>query len=122
FGLAYGYSPVGTAADTEAYVYGLQQTGTKGQEGGTRANLAVVHAFGAHEEPLDLEVTYFGPDGAELGKQPDCAPCTLQPGEFRQFNAPLERFSVPHGYARIRRISGNDQFLAYGVLNDQAND
>jgi hypothetical protein len=29
---------------------------------------------------------------------------------------------VPHGFARIRRVSGSDQFIAYGVLNDQAND
>jgi len=122
FGLAYGYSPVGTAADTEAYVYGLQQTGTKGQEGGTRANLALVHAYGDNEEPLRLEVTYFGPDGTELGKEPGCAPCTLGPGEFRQFNSPLERFNVPNGYAWIRKLSGSDQFFAYGVLNDQAND
>lgn len=122
FGLAYGYSPLGTAADTDAYVYGLQQTGTRGQEGGTRTNLAVLHALAGHEEDLQLEVTYFGPDGKELGKEAQCSPCTLKPGQFKQFNSALAPFGVAHGFARIRRISGSDQFLAYGVLNDQAND
>lgn len=124
FGLAYGYSPLGYAADSEAWVYGLQQTGTRGQDGGTRANLALLHALSGDELELKLEVTYFGPDGRELGKEPKCNPCTLQPAQWIQFNAPLEAngYNVPHAYARIRRISGNDQFLAYGILNDQAND
>ncbi|HEV8267352.1 MAG TPA: hypothetical protein VGR00_03930, partial [Thermoanaerobaculia bacterium] len=106
------------------YVYGLQQSGTPGQEGGTRSNLAVLHALGGHEENLQLEVTYFGPDGQELGKDGSCSPCSLKPGQWRQFNAPLDGkngFSASQGYARIRRISGSDQFIAYGVLNDQAN-
>jgi PKD repeat protein len=121
-GLAYGYTPIGEAADTEAWVYGLQQTGTRGQEGGTRANLAVGHALGGQVEPLQLEVTYFGPNGSELGKEPQCSPCTLAPGQFLQFDSALARFGVAQGYARIRRLSGTDQFLAYGVLNDQGND
>jgi PKD repeat protein len=119
FGLAYGYAPLGSSADTVAFVYGLQQTGAKGSSAGTRSNLAVVHALGGNVEPLTLEVTYYGPNGAELGKEP---PLTLQPGEWHQFNAPLAPFGVPHGFARIRRLSGSDQFLAYGVLNDQLND
>ena len=121
-GLAYGYTTIGEAADTEAWVYGLQQTGVRGQEGGTRANLAVVHALGGNVEDLRLEVTYFGPTGTELGKEPECSPCTLAPGQWRQFNTPLGRFGAAQGYARIRRVGGSDQFLAYGVLNDQGND
>src|SRR6185295_10205739 len=87
FGLAYGYTPVGTAADTEAYVYGLQQTGVRGQEGGTRSNLAVVHALGGDGGNISLEVTYFGPNGQELGKEPECNPCSLAAGQWKQFNA-----------------------------------
>lgn len=121
-GLAYGYTPTGEAADTEAWVYGLQQTGTRGQEGGTRSNLAVVHALGGNVENLGLEVTYFGADGREVGREPECSPCTLAPGQWKQFNTPLARFGVSQGYARIRRVAGSDQFMAYGVLNDQGND
>jgi PKD repeat protein len=122
FGLAYGYSPLGSAADAEAYVYGLQQSGTRGQDGGTRSNLAVLNALGGNVEDLVLEITYYGPDGRELGKESTCSPCTLAPAQWKQFNGPLARFGVSHGFARIRRISGTDQFIAYGVLNDQAND
>jgi hypothetical protein len=121
-GLAYGYSPLGSSADTQAFVYGLQQTGVRGKEGGTRSNLAIVHALGGQVEDLTLDVTYFGPDGRELGKEPACGPCTLKPGEWRQFNTPLERFGVPNGWARVTRVAGSDQFLTYGVLNDQASD
>jgi hypothetical protein len=123
FGLAYPLSPVGTSADTEAYVYGLQQSGTQGAAAGTRSNLAVVHALGGEEEILTFEVTYFGPSGEELGKEAcDPSPCRLEAGQWRQFNAPLARYGVSQGYARIRRLSGSDQFIAYGVLNDQLND
>ena len=101
-GLAYGYTPVGEGADTEAWVYGLQQTGVRGQEGGTRSNLAVVHSLGGNVEDLRLEVTYFGADGREAGKEPECSPCTLAPGQWKQFNTPLAKFGVSQGYARIR--------------------
>jgi PKD repeat protein len=118
FGLAYGYTPAGTAADTEAFIYGLQQTGVRGQEGGTRSNVAVIHALGGNIETLVLEVSYFNAAGNQVG-QPVTA--TLQPGQWQQFSAPLEGLGLTEGFARVRRISGSDQFIAYGVLNDQAN-
>lgn len=119
FGLAYPYTVVGDAADTDAYVYGLQQSGTRGQEGGTRSNLAVVHAFGGNDEPLSVEITYFSNAGTELGKDS----VTVQPGQWTQIGQPLGRYAgVTQGYARIRRVSGSDEFVAYGVLNDQSND
>ncbi len=118
---AYGSSPLGEGADTEGWVYGLQQTGERDRAEGTRSNLAVVHALNGEEGPLGLEVTYFGPDGRELGKDPECSPCTLEPGEWRQFSEPLARYGIRAGYARVRRVSGTDQFIAYGVLNDQLN-
>jgi len=47
----------------------------------------------------------------------------VKPGQWSQVGQPLARFTgVTQGYARIRRVSGTDQFFAYGVLNDQAND
>ncbi|MEO6324133.1 MAG: PKD domain-containing protein, partial [Thermoanaerobaculia bacterium] len=119
FGLAYPYTVVGDGADTDAYIYGLQQSGTRGEEGGTRSNVAVVHAFGGNDEPLGLEITYFSNSGTELGKEN----VTLNPGQWNQIGQPLARYpGITQGYARIRRISGSDEFVAYGVLNDQAND
>lgn len=125
FGLAYGAAAVGEAAEKEALVFGLQQSGTRGATEGTRANLAVLNAAGRDEQPIDVEITYFGPDGALLGKQADCAPCRLKPGEWRQFNAVLggsNGFTASTGYARVERKAGTDQVFAYGVLNDQLND
>lgn len=118
FGLAYGYTPTGTASDTEAYIYGLQQKGERGQEGGTRSNLAVIHALGGNIEPLTLEITYFNSQGNQTGSP---VTVTLQPGQWKQFGTPLLERGLSEGYARVKRISGSDQFIAYGVLNDQAN-
>lgn len=121
FGLAYGYSPVGELADSEAWVLGLQQSGEKGQTDGTRSNLAIVNATGVDEEDIQVEISYFGPDGALLGQEVNCKPCTLKPGQWKQFGEVLKPFGVTHGFARIRKVAGNDQFSAYGVLNDQLN-
>ncbi len=119
FGLAYPATAVGASADTEAWVFGLQQSGTRGQAGGTRSNLGLVHAVGGQEENLVLEVTYFDSSARELGRDQ----VTLVPGQWTQIGTPLARYAgVSSGYARIRRVAGTDQFLAYGVLNDQAND
>ena len=119
-GYAYDQVVKGEAAEAEAWVDGLQQTGTPGAEGGTRSSLSIVHAMGGPVDDLDLEVAYFGPDGKELGKEPACSPCRLTPGERKSFETPLARYGVAHGWARVRRVAGTDQFFAYGVLVDQA--
>ncbi|MBL8114604.1 MAG: PKD domain-containing protein [Acidobacteria bacterium] len=119
FGLAYPFAVLGEAADLEAYVYGLQQSGTRGQEGGTRSNLALVHALDGNNEDLGLEITYYDSHGTELGRES----VTLKPGQWTQIGTPLARFTnITNGYARVRRTSGTDQFYAYAVLNDQGND
>ncbi len=125
FGLSYRSVPLGEAAESRAFVFGLQQTGERGKTEGTRSNLAVVNVAGKDEADVDLEITYFGPDGKQLGKQKDCAPCRLKPGEWRQFNAVLDGgngFTAANAYARIDRKLGADQLFAYGILNDQLND
>ncbi len=126
FGLAYGYLPLGKAADSSAYILGLQQSGTKGVSEGTRSNLAVINAGGVEDDDIEVTVSYFGPDGNVLGKEKDCSPCTLKPGEWKQFNAVLDGtrngFTAPQAFARIDKTSGADQFYAYGILNDQLND
>jgi PKD repeat protein len=116
FGLAYGSLPLGQAADTSAYIYGLQQTGTRGTEGGTRSNIAFIHALGGDATDLTLEVTYFDDKAVEVGKDT----VTLKPGQFKQIGTPLAN-RAEQGYARVTRVSGNDQFITYGVLNDQGN-
>jgi hypothetical protein len=107
----------GGASDGEAWVYGLRQ------DGGARSNLAVVHSPGGASSSgggadLAIEVQVFdGANGSAAG-----APITftLKPGEFHQINEVLKtaRPGLANGYARVRRTSGSDRFIAYGVIND----
>ena len=117
FGLFSTAVPSGRAnASGDAWIYGLRENAS------FRSNLAVVHApgtaTGATSGPVALEIQlYDGDRGASVG-----APLThtLQPGEFFQYNQVLGNAStgVANGYARLRRVSGADRFIAYGVVND----
>jgi pseudomonalisin len=117
FGTFASAVPAGSATgSSDAWIYGLRQ------DASFRSNLAVVHApgdaSGATAGPVSLEIQlYDGDSGAPVG-----APLarTLQPGEFAQYNGVLALTStgVTNGYARLRRTSGSDRFIAYGVVND----
>ncbi len=113
--------PSGSATSSaDAWIYGLRENAS------FRSNLAVVHApgtaSGATSGPVSLEIQlYDGDSGAPAG-----APLTqtLQPGAFFQFNSILRytpmlvQLGITNGYARVRRTSGTDRFIAYGVVND----
>jgi hypothetical protein len=109
--------PSGSATSSaDAWIYGLRENAS------FRSNLAVVHApgtdSGVASGPVSLEIQlYDGDTGAAVG-----APLTrtLEPGEFGQYNSvlALTPSGVTNGYARVRRTSGTDRFIAYGVLND----
>ena len=109
--------PSGSATSSgDAWIYGLRENAF------FRSNLAVVHAPGTSSGetsgPVSLEIElYDGESGAPVG-----APLnrTLQPGEFGQYNSVLSLTptGVTNGYARVRRTSGTDRFIAYGVVND----
>jgi hypothetical protein len=113
--------PSGNATSSpDAWIYGLRENES------FRSNLAVVHApgtaSGATSGPVSLEIQlYDGDSGAPAG-----APLTqtLQPGAFFQFNFILRytpvlvQLGITNGYARVRRTSGTDRFIAYGVVND----
>ncbi|HSB63376.1 MAG TPA: S53 family peptidase, partial [Thermoanaerobaculia bacterium] len=113
--------PSGSATSSaDAWIYGLRENTS------FRSNLAVVHApattSGATSGPVSLEIQLFdGDSGAPAG-----APLTqtLQPGAFFQFNSVLAatpvlaQLGITNGYARVRRTSGADRFISYGVVND----
>ncbi len=113
----------GGASSGDAWIYGLRENAQY------RSNLALVHAPGAasgvSSGPVTLEVQlYDGDSGAPVGAPLGCkgAPssCTLQPGEFFQFNRVLTAapVGIASGYARVRLTAGTDRFVAYGVVND----
>lgn len=109
FGLFYTGPTLNEDAASAVYVHGLQQNATQ------RSNLAVVNR-GDASDAITVRITYFGPDGVPAGS-PDTK--SLAPGEWTQFNRPLESRQVGSGYAKVERVSGSSRFVAYGVLNDQ---
>src|SRR5450631_1477276 len=82
-----------------------------------RSNLAVVNR-GDAGDTITLRITYYGPDGSQAGSVDTK---TLAPGEWAQFNKPLQSRGVASGFAKIEKLSGASRFIAYGVLNDQTN-
>jgi pseudomonalisin len=107
----------GSATGGEAWVYGLRQ------DAAYRSNLAVVHSPGGASSatsagPISIEVRVF--DGMTGQSAGDAITFSLQPGEFHQVNEILSvaRAGLSNGYARVKRTSGTDRFIAYGVVND----
>lgn len=111
FGLFYPGLTPGEAAESVAFVNGLQQNDRQ------RSNLAVVN-WGERGDPIDLEiVTFDATDGLAAGSP---VKVTLKPLEWLQLAQPLGALGLRAGYARITRTSGSSRFVAYGVLNDAA--
>ena len=114
FGLFYAGAAKGGGARTSALVPGLAQDET------VRSNLAVVNLGGGSELPVTLEARLYDADtGAAAG-----APLsvTLRPGDWYQWSRVLAAAGAPATVKRftavVTRTSGDDTFLAYGVLND----
>jgi len=111
YGLFCSGVPTGRASNEPAWLTGLQQTAT------TRTNLAVVNtgeAGGAMDRFL-VEV-FDGETGEKAGEG------TVEVGALRlvQVNAVLSLLApgTTQGYARVTRVSGDNPFVAYAVLND----
>ncbi len=107
----------GTATSNETFLYGLKENGA------FRSNLAVVHsAAGASSlsgaGPIVVEVQVYDGDTGLAAGSPTVL--TLTAGEFRQINSVLTaaRAGLSNGYARLRRTTGTDRFIAYAVVND----
>jgi hypothetical protein len=114
FGVFYEAPAKGGGARTSAVVPALTQDTT------VRSNLAVVHLGGGSELPLALSVQLYDattgvPVGHPLG-------VTLQPGDWFQWTRVIEAAgalgATSKAVAVITRVSGDDTFYAYGVLND----
>ena len=104
----------GGGARTSAVVPSLSQNDR------VRSNLAVVHTRGGSDLPLDLSVQlYDASSGAPVGH---ALSVTLQAGDWYQWSRVLETAgalgSTSQAVAVVTRISGDDTFFAYGVLND----
>jgi hypothetical protein len=114
YGLFYPAAARGGGARTSAVVPALAQ------DDHVRSNLAVVHLGGGSELPIGVTVQLFDAlSGAPAGNP---LSATLQPGEWLQWSRVLELSGagpqVTKALAVVTRTSGDDTFLAYGVLND----
>jgi hypothetical protein len=112
FGVSYSAIAWGGGARQTALVPALSQGAA------SRSNLAVINAGGGSEGPITLSVQLRDADsGSDVG-----SPLTvsLNPGEWFQWNRVIERAgaATSKAIATVTRVSGDDTFFAYGVVND----
>ncbi len=109
YGVYYSGLGASEVASTEAWVFGLRE------DGGSRSNVAVVHA-GPGGGPIVVQAQVFdGETGANAGGTGNV---TLKAGQWFQWNQLLGSVGIRQGYVRVFRVSGASPFLAYGVVND----
>ena len=112
YGVFYNAVPVAAGFGEAAWVDGLQQNEEN------RSNLALVNTgeLDGSESVFSLEI-YDGETGM-LVKTVTTKP--IPAGRWHQINGILGDYApgTTQGYIRIRKISGNNPFLAYGVVND----
>jgi hypothetical protein len=114
FGVFYTAVPNGLASTDTAWLYGLQQNDEN------RTNLAIVNTGEVNGEPDLFRIEFF--DG-ETGLQVNTVEGIMvsarrwaQIGAVLSLHAP----AVSQGYARVTRVSGNNPFITYAVINDGA--
>ena len=112
YGVFYNALPYGSAFSRVAWVEGLQQN----QE--SRSNLALVNTgeVDASESVFSIDI-YDGDTGLLVRT---ITGRTVPARGWRQIDSILRDYAAEttRGYVRIRKISGNNPFLAYGVIND----
>ena len=112
YGVSYNAVPYGSAFSQVAWVEGLQQN----QE--SRSNLALVNSGEVDNSDSVFAIDIYDGDTGLLvttitGRR-------VPARGWRQINSILRDYTedTTQGYVRIRKISGNNPFLAYGVIND----
>ena len=107
YSLFYNGVPYGRASVESAWIYGLQQNAEN------RSNLALVNTGEIDDSPGTFEITIYDGSGES---EPRTRSVTLGPRRWHQINGILGR--IGQGYVEVRKVSGNNPFIAYGVIND----
>ena len=112
YGVFYNAAPYGSAFSQVAWVEGLQQN----QE--SRSNLALVNTGEVDDSQSVFAIDIYDGDRGLLVTT--ITGRTVPARGWRQINSILRDYAegTTQGYVRIRKISGNNPFLAYGVIND----
>ena len=122
YGVFYNAVPYGEAFGNSAWVYGLQQNEEN------RSNLALVNTGEVDGSPSVFQLDiYDGTPSVDLGSHRltgtlanTVTGLRVEAGGWYQINSILAGYApeTTQGYVRITKISGNNPFLAYGVIND----
>ena len=112
YGVFYNAVPYGSAFSRVAWVEGLQQN----QE--SRSNLALVNTGEVDESESVFSIDIYDGDTGLLVRT--ITGRTVPARGWRQIDSILRDYAAgtTQGFVRIRQISGNNPFLAYGVVND----
>ena len=113
YGVFYNAVPNHAAFTDSARVDALQQNGEN------RSNLALVNTVEIDSTDSVFKLDLYDGDTGRLVKT---LTRTVPARHWRQINGILRNHApaTTQGYVRIRKISGNNPFLAYGVVNDGA--
>ena len=111
YGVFYNAVPDGAAFTNRAWVDGLQQ------DAENRSNLALVNTGEVDETDSVFSLDIY--DG-ETSRWVGTITRTVPAMHWHQINGILSTHGqgAKQGYVRIRKTSGNNPFLAYGVVND----
>jgi hypothetical protein len=114
FGLFYGSIAEGSGSNSTVSILDLQQNLE------SRSNLAIVNTGEIDANSNTFKIELF--NGATGAKVNTIEGITVKAGGWKQLGAILSDFApgVSQGYASITRTSGNNPFIAYGVINDGA--
>ena len=107
YSLFYNGVPYGSASIESAWIYGLQQNEEN------RSNLALVNTGEIDDSSSTFEIDIYDGSG---DMQPRTRSVTLGPRRWDQENGILGKIS--QGYVQVRKVSGNNPFITYGVIND----
>ena len=112
YGVFYNAAPYGSAFSQVAWVEGLQQNRE------SRSNLALVNTGEVDDSQSVFAIDIYDGDRGLLVTT--ITGRTVPARGWRQINSILRDYAegTTQGYVRIRKISGNNPFLAYGVIND----
>ncbi len=107
YSLFYNGVPSGSASTMSAWIYGLQQNEEN------RSNLALVNTGEVDDSDSTFEIDIYDGEG---DSEPKTKSVTLGPRRWDQVNGILGKTS--QGYVQVRKVSGNNPFITYGVIND----
>ena len=112
YGVFYNAVPYGSAFSRVAWVEGLQQN----QE--SRTNLALINTGEVDDSDSVFSIDIYDGETGLLANT--ITGWTVPARGWRQIDSILRDYTkdTTQGYVRIRKVSGDNPFLAYGVIND----